>query len=85
LFSDEESEKWTNSLANLTLLSLRKNVQAQNFSFDEKKEAYENKDNVISSFILTQNIVKESIWNVETLKRRHQELMSKIYSKLIFE
>ena len=36
IFNSEDREKWTNSLANLTLLSRRKNIQAQNYSYYEK-------------------------------------------------
>ena len=72
IFTEEETEHWTNSLANLTLLSLRKNVQAQNYSFEEKKNAYANIDNVISSFVITQDILKEDKWNVESLEKRRK-------------
>ncbi|MCD8416096.1 DUF262 domain-containing HNH endonuclease family protein [Tenacibaculum dicentrarchi] len=83
IFTEEETENWTNSLANLTLLSLRKNVQAQNYNFDEKKNAYANIDNVISSFVITQDIMKEDKWNVEALERRKDNLINRIYEKTL--
>ncbi|MCT4697542.1 DUF262 domain-containing protein [Tenacibaculum haliotis] len=83
IFTEEETENWTNSLANLTLLSLRKNVQAQNYNFNEKKNAYANIDNVISSFVITQDIMKENEWNVESLERRKENLINRIYEKTL--
>ena len=83
VFNPEETENWTNSLANLTLLSLRKNVQAQNYSFSQKKNAYANIDNVISSFVITQEILKEEDWNVASLERRKMDLTEKIYNKTL--
>jgi len=83
IFTKEETENWTNSLSNLTLLSLRKNVQAQNYNFDQKKNAYANIDNVISSFVITQDIMKEDKWNVESLERRKENLITRIYEKTL--
>jgi len=53
IFTPDEITTWTNSLANLTLLSMKKNIQAQNYNFDKKKEAYQNKNNVETSFRIT--------------------------------
>lgn len=83
IFTEEETESWTNSLANLTLLSLRKNIQAQNYNFNEKKNAYANIDNVISSFVITQEIMKEEKWNTESLERRKENLINRIYEKTL--
>jgi len=82
IFTTEELDKWTNSLANLTLLSMRKNIQAQNFSFFKKKDAYQNKDNVETSFRITQKILNKSKWNVEELENRELELVEKINEKI---
>ncbi|MFD2562957.1 DUF262 domain-containing protein [Aquimarina rubra] len=82
-FSAEEILEWTNSISNLTLLSLRKNVQAKNNSFQEKKLAYKNKDNVSTSYIITQQILEEENWNVQSLKDRKIKLLDKVYSKTL--
>lgn len=81
-FNEDEIKKWTNSLANLTLLSMRKNIQAKNFSFDKKIESYKNKDNVITSFLITQEIISCDDWNVLELQKREDYLISKIMDKL---
>lgn len=82
IFTEDEIEDWTNALANLTLLSMKKNIQAQNFSFKEKKEAYQNKNNVVSSFLITQDILKSNKWDVKELEKREEVLLKKVYEKL---
>lgn len=82
LFNSEEREEWTNSLANLTLLSMRKNIQAQNYSYSKKVEAYQDKDNVVSPFLITQYIIKCGKWDVSELEKREEYLLSRIMNKL---
>jgi len=76
IFTDDERKKYTNSLGNLTLLSDVKNIQALNRSFDKKKDAYENKNNVTSSFVMTQRILKESKWDKNAIENRCKSLFS---------
>lgn len=78
LFNEEERFKWTNSLSNLTLLSDRKNKQAQNFSFEKKKEAYGLKDSVITAFRTTQEVFDKPKWTVEELEKRKERIVRKI-------
>ena len=80
--NEEDRETWTNALANLTLLSMRKNIQAKNYSFDEKKVAYQDKDNVVSSFKITQDILSYSKWTLKELEEREEKLVQKINEKL---
>lgn len=75
---EDERETWTHALANLTLLSMKKNIQASNSDFETKKKIYGNKDNAITSFLITQEILKEDDWNVEVLEKREEELISRI-------
>ena len=82
LFTKEEKEQWKDTLANLTLLSMRKNIQAQNFEFAAKKEAYRNKDNLLTSFKITQDILAYTEWTVSTLKDRESKLLQVIDRKL---
>lgn len=81
-FNPDDCEQWTNSLANLTLLSMRKNVQAQNLPFKEKKEIYQNKDLVTSSFLITQNICDKSEWTPAIVKERQDDLITKANKQL---
>ena len=73
----EDREYWTNALANLTLLSDTKNVQAKNYEFDKKKDVYLNKNNVASSFKLTKDICDYQVWNTESLKNRKRLMLQK--------
>jgi len=82
IIEKEDRDTWTDALANLTLLSMRKNIQAQNYSFEKKKEAYQNNDNVRSSFNLTLDIVACNKWDVEELENREEKLVAKIEEKL---
>jgi uncharacterized protein with ParB-like and HNH nuclease domain len=82
IFSDDDRDGWTNALANLTLLSMRKNVQAQNYSFDRKKQTYQDKDNVVTPFLVTQDILKCDKWDIEALVAREERLIRKINEKI---
>lgn len=75
LFTEEQREKWTNSLANLTLLRYRKNIQAQNYDFPTKKDIYKNGDGVITCFGSTKELLKEKQWSETELKARKEKLL----------
>jgi uncharacterized protein with ParB-like and HNH nuclease domain len=83
IFTEDEIYTWTNSLANLTLLSMRKNVQAINYDFKKKKDIYQNADNVITAYTLTQDIINNyQQWTTQELKKRGDELVEKVNMKL---
>lgn len=76
----EVSAKWLNSAGNITLLSGAKNIEASNNPFNVKmdvykgKGKYDNKDEKITAFAITQQIVKDydtkkynQQWNIESL------------------
>ena len=77
-FSQEEIDELTHCIGNLTPLSLRKNIQAQNYSFDKKKEAYGKKDNIATSFYMTQQILAETTWTPEKIRLRKAAVVSKL-------
>ncbi|NES95455.1 MAG: HNH endonuclease [Desertifilum sp. SIO1I2] len=54
-FTDKEHAEWLHKLGNLALISGTKNSEAQNSSFDKKKEVYE-KNNKKVSFDITKGI-----------------------------
>ena len=74
-FSQEERDEWTGRLANLVLLSRRKNSRARNFDFDRKKNEYFNKGGV-STFALTSGVLAESEWTPAVLERRQRRLIN---------
>lgn len=81
-FDIEDIEKWTNSLANLTLLSMKKNIQAKNHSFKDKCEIYENKNNVVTSYVITQGVIKCDKWDVPELEKRKDRLIGTVMKNL---
>ena len=75
-FPDEtERVRWTHSLANLVLLSRRKNSQASNWDFKRKKEVYFLPGSGISPFALTNEVAGEPEWTPAVLEHRQKELI----------
>ncbi|GAA8755553.1 DUF262 domain-containing protein [Helicobacter pylori] len=88
-FSEEERERYTHSLANLTLLGGKKNTkalsQALNQDFKEKKEIYMGKpialDNkktfkVMDCYDMTKNdVCRYTEWTPKSLEKRKEELI----------
>jgi Protein of unknown function (DUF1524) len=68
---------WVHRLANLVLLTRRKNTQASNLDFDEKKGRYFSPAGGVSNFALTNTVIQEPRWDVATLERRQAEFVAK--------
>ncbi|MCK1658603.1 DUF262 domain-containing protein [Bradyrhizobium sp. 151] len=73
-----ERERWVHKLANLVLLTRRKNSQASNFDFLEKKDKYFAMKAGVANFAITSNVLKEKDWTVATLERRQAEILGAI-------
>ena len=69
-----ERERWTHRLANLVLLSRRRNSSASNREFDHKKTTYFLQGGV-SPFAITTQVVSETRWTPNVLQRRQQMLL----------
>ncbi len=66
-----------NNIANLTLLKRKKNAQALNGDFDEKRKIYGGKDTskVISCYDITKELYSNyRKWNEKSLKERYDFL-----------
>ena len=74
---DEERAQWTHRLANLVLLSLRKNGSASNWGFKRKKDEYFQKGNV-TPFALTTQVLKAEEWTPAVLKERQNDLVNRL-------
>jgi hypothetical protein len=75
----EMRELWTHRLANLALLTQRKNSQASNFEFDEKKQKYfSTKGGGVSPFVLTTQVLQQAAWTPEVLVARQEELIDRL-------
>ena len=75
-FTDvDERNSWTHRIANLVLLSRRKNSAASNYEFGLKKRTYF-QVNDTSPFPLTTQVINTAEWTPEVLKRRQAALLS---------
>jgi hypothetical protein len=78
-FPDEQVRiSWVHRLANLVLLTRRKNAQASNLNFDDKKSRYFSTVGGVSNFALTNTVIREPRWDVATLERRQAELVGRL-------
>ena len=68
-------------LANLVLLTHRKNSEASNYEFDVKKEKYFKSKSGITPFGLTIQVLNEPVWTPDLLKSRQHALVDEL-SKL---
>ncbi|GAA9062812.1 hypothetical protein BTM312_05000 [Helicobacter pylori] len=91
-FSEEERELYTHSLANLTLLGGKKNTQASNLDFKDKKEIYMGEEirlnkkktfRVMTCYKMTIDIAHHyTEWTPKSLEKREKELIKIIESVL---
>ncbi|WP_441751399.1 DUF262 domain-containing protein [Helicobacter pylori] len=91
-FSEEERERYTHSLANLTLLGGTKNTKASNLDFKDKKKIYMGEENrsrktktskVMTCYKMTIDIAHHyTEWTPKSLEKREKDLMSIIESVL---
>ncbi len=79
-FSEDDCDEWTDHIANLVLLSRKKNSSAGNKPFKEKKTSYFCDEDGKTSFPLTQDVLAENKWTVEALKTRRKKLRAKMKS-----
>ncbi|MGG2409871.1 DUF262 domain-containing protein [Helicobacter pylori] len=91
-FSEEERECYTHSLANLTLLGGKKNSQASNLDFKDKKKIYMGEEiklnkkktfRVMTCYKMTTDIAYHyTEWTPKSLEKRKEELIKIIESVL---
>jgi len=75
---ESDRRKWVHRLANLVLLTRRKNAQASNLDFIEKKAKYFSTKAGVANFALTSQVLSENAWTLETLERRQEALIEAI-------
>ncbi|GAA7454584.1 DUF262 domain-containing protein [Helicobacter pylori] len=91
-FSEEERERYTHSLANLTLLGGEKNTKASNLDFKDKKKIYMGEEislskkkpfKVMTCYNITKDIAyRYTEWTPKSLEKRKEELIKIIESVL---
>jgi hypothetical protein len=77
-FTETERAEWVHRLANLVLLTRRKNSEASNREFDAKKKGYFSDHKGISPFVLTTQVLRQEEWTPDLLAQRQQELMARL-------
>ena len=78
-FPDQASrDEWVHRLANLVLLSRKKNSEAQNYDFEAKKEKYFTSEKGVSPFVLTTQVLGLSEWTPALLQSRQHDLLGKL-------
>lgn len=75
--NEEERDEWKHRLANLVLLSRRKNTRASNFEFDRKKKEYFQREG-FPPFPLTMPVISEEEWTPKVLEDRQEMLLQKL-------
>ncbi len=91
-FSEEERERYTHSLANLTLLGGEKNTKASNLDFKDKKKIYMGEEirlskkktfRAMTCYDTTKDIAhKYTEWTPKSLEKREKDLMNIIENVL---
>ncbi len=91
-FSEEERERYTHSLANLTLLGGKRNTEASNLDFKDKKKIYMGEEislskkkpsRVMTCYKMTIDIAHHyTEWTPKSLEKREKELIKIIESVL---
>ena len=76
-FTEDERQEWTGKLANLVLLSRRKNSGASNYDFGRKKSEYFQSGGV-ATFALTSQVLGANEWTPAVLESRQEELIAKL-------
>ena len=78
-FSDQERSQYVHKIGNLTLLSRRKNSEAQNYEFEKKKTGYfSSSAGGINSFVSTTQVLLYKQWTPEVIRQRQQESIEKL-------
>ncbi len=90
--SEEERERYTHSLANLTLLAGKRNTKASNLNFKDKKKIYMGEEiklnkkkpfRAMTCYKMTIDIAHHyTEWTPKSLEKREKDLMSIIESVL---
>jgi len=75
-FPTPDDRAWTHRIGNLLLLPRRKNSEASNWDFEEKKRRYFTSRNGVSTFALTSQVLKEPAWTPTVVARRQLETIN---------
>jgi hypothetical protein len=68
--------RWIHRFANLVPLNRRRNSQAQNYDFDQKKNAYFVGRSHVSSYALTTQVLHAAKWTPQVAAERQEQLLA---------
>lgn len=71
----ELHDQWVHRLANLVLLTQRRNAQAQNYDFAKKKKIYFSGRQNVTSYVLTSQVLSENAWTPKIVQARQKRLL----------
>ncbi|WP_231461685.1 DUF262 domain-containing protein [Pedobacter sp. Leaf132] len=75
-FTTDEKLKFTNSLGNLSLITVRKNSQAKNYDFAKKINTYFREDGKASNLAMVNRLLDYSEWKGEYIEKRNTVLIN---------
>lgn len=75
-FTMDDKLKLTNSLGNLSLITVRKNAQAKNYEFTAKINVYFKADGRASNLAMVNNLLNYSEWTADDIRKRTVELLN---------
>lgn len=67
---------WVHRIGNLALLTRKKNSAASNYDFLTKKQAYFQRKDGVSPFVLTTQVLDKTQWTSEILDERQKQLIA---------
>lgn len=73
--SREQRDRCIHRLGNLALLSVGKNMNAENFDFETKKHTYFSTNGGISSFAITTQVLHHREWTPTVIEQRQEQLL----------
>ena len=71
----DERNEWVHKIGNLLPLAKKTNSEAQNYEFVKKKDKYFRGKGGVTTYALTTQVLMETEWKPETVKRRQKELI----------
>lgn len=75
-FTMDDKLKLTNSLGNLSLITVRKNSQAKNYEFTTKINVYFKADGRASNLAMVNNLLAYPEWTADNIRNRTPELLN---------
>jgi hypothetical protein len=79
-FTEDEHAYWVHKLGNLVLLDRKKNSEAQNYDFEDKKSRYFRTASGITPFPLTVDVLDTAEWTPAVLQDRQGRLIALLAS-----